>query len=191
MTFREMAADTVIHCAAGDLRLVAALTSRSRPEDRAHTVSSWGACADATASSGKGGHRSAAPTCSSGRGTSVRRGCAVQFVDGLDRGAASDRRRPPLQAGSDQISIARARSVCNRLSRLWCRSNAAAAEASSRAVEGATEANRDFSRQEYDLVMVTTRRPFVPPLPPPIRRCAGLRSISRHPRPITANDRTP
>lgn len=71
----------------------------------------------------------------------------------------------PLQAGSDRISIARARSVCNRLSLLWCRSNAAVAEASSRAVEGATEANRDFSRQEYDLVMVTTIRPFVPPPP--------------------------
>lgn len=55
--------------------------------------------------------------------------------------------------------------MCNRLSLLWCRSNAAAAEESSRAVEGATEANRDFSRQEYDLVMVTTGRPFVPPPP--------------------------
>lgn len=70
----------------------------------------------------------------------------------------------PLQPGQIE-SLARARSVCNRPSLLWCRSNAAVAEASSRAVEGATEANRDFSRQQYDLVMVTTIRPFVPPPP--------------------------
>lgn len=52
--------------------------------------------------------------------------------DGLDRWAASDLRRPPLRAGSDRNLYREARNVCNRLSLLWCRSNAAAVEASSR-----------------------------------------------------------